>query len=168
MKRARCFLLVALAGATPCWAVMVTLFQNTDTFLERARDIVVVRVLELPKNGIIGWADGIYPAETEIVQVWKGGKKPGKHRIATIYPMAVGSLYLISSLGGSAHGTDLLAIPELSVIPLPPHADLHSLESGTLRERFLRLIEWRKEEVAQERKTLEKENQLLESAAPTP
>jgi hypothetical protein len=163
---------VVLLNALPCHAIKVTLFTDTGTFVRRAKDIVIAKCLgPVPEGG--KYAEGLYPVDVEVVSILKaarkegkGGfaKKPGKGKIATIYPMTAGKTYLLTSLGGSAYGTDFLAIPELAVVELPPHFRLGALKGKTVVEQVRIIFSARRQEIARQRRLLEQEKKLLDKA----
>src|SRR6266508_3189274 len=70
---------------TEAQAIKITLFIDTDTFVQRAQDIVVAKCTG-PVPDAWNYEDGLYPVDVQIVSVLKGSKKPGKARLATIYP----------------------------------------------------------------------------------
>jgi hypothetical protein len=115
-------------------AIKITLFTDIDTFVQRARDIVVAKCTG-PVPTSQKYHDGLYPVDVQIFTILKGEKKPGKATIATIYPMEVGKTYLLTSLGGSAHGTDFLAVPELAVVELPHNFRLDDLKGKKITEQ---------------------------------
>jgi hypothetical protein len=160
----------ALAGffvlilVTAVWAVKITLFMDTDTFIARAKDIVIVEAADVPKAGSGIGADGLYPVDIDILMPLKGDKSKGKTTLATIYPIEKGKRYMISSLGGSAFGTDLLGLPELSVVPLSANLDLKGLEGKALKEQVLLVFQQRLADVNFAQKRLSEERILLERA----
>ena len=123
------FLTTSLGRAVP-----ITLFVDTATFVDRAKDIVVAKCLGPVPDGA-EFDDGLYPVDVQVVSILKGDKKPGKIKIATIYPMEAGKTYMLTSLGGSAFGTDFLAIPQMSVVELPPKLELVDLKGKKITEQ---------------------------------
>lgn len=143
-------------------AIKITLFTDIDTFVQRANDIVVAKCTgPVPTNN---YEDGLYPVDVEVVSILKGVKMPGQAKIATIYPMEVGKIYLLTSLGGSAHGTDFLAIPELSVVELPPNLKLDDLKGKKLAEQVQTVFAARRQENERQQLMLAKEKRLLDKA----
>ena len=67
--------------------------------------------------------------------VLKGGNSPGKLRIATVYNLEVGKTYLLANSGGSAYGTNFLAIAERSVVKLPQAFRVDDLKGQKLTEQ---------------------------------
>lgn len=153
-------LLLATAEAQ---AITITLFTDTDTFVQRAQDVVVAKCTGLVPDAR-NYEDGLYPVDVQVVSVLKGAKKPGKAKIATIYPMEAGKTYLLTSLGGSAHGTDFLAIPELSVVELPPNFKLDDLKGKKVAEQVQAVFAARRQENERQQRLLEEEKRLLDKA----
>jgi len=135
--------------------VIISPFRDTDAFVERAKDIVVAECTSIPAMPPqVARVDGLYVVEVNILKVLKGNRKPGPLRIVTIYPMDRNITYMLCSLGGNALGTDFLAIPELSVVPLPrtfrigelegkaPKEQVHHILSRRLYELERQLAQW--------------------------
>ena len=164
-----CFaVLSVLILATTVWAIKVTLFMDTDTFIRRAKDILIVEVIKVPDGDSQSHRDGLYPVDINILMTLKGDKAKGNATLATIYPVEKGKRYLVSSLGGSAFGTDLLAVPELSVVPLPANLELKTLEGKALNEQVSLIFQQRLAEIVSAQKKLADERTLLEKAAAPP
>ncbi len=144
-------------------AIKITAFTDTDTFVQRAQDIAIAKCTGPVLDGR-DHDDGLYPVDVQIVTVLKGVKKPGKATIATIYPMEVGKTYLLTSLGGSAHGTDFLAIPQLAVVELPPNFRLDDLKGKKVAEQVQAVFAARRQENERQQRLLEEENRLLDKA----
>jgi hypothetical protein len=157
------FLTLLLLVTAEAQAIKISLFTDTDTFVQHAKDIVVAKCTG-PVPNADGDDDGLYPVDVEIVSVLKGDKKPGRAKIATIYPMETGKTYLLTSLGGSAHGTDFLAIPELSVVELPPGFKLDVLKDKKIAEQVKAVFAARRQANEREQLWLEKEKRLLDKA----
>ena len=154
---------------TEAQAIKITAFTDTDTFVQRAQDIVVAKCVgPVPDGG--QYHDGLYPVDVQVVSVIKGAKnksmKPGKAKIATIYTMEAGKTYLLTSMGGSAHGTDFLAIPELSVVELPPNFKLDALKGKKLAEQVQTVFAARRQENERQQRLLEVEKKVLDKAVP--
>lgn len=156
--------LLVLIMATAAWAIKISLFVDTDTFLARAKDIVIADVLDLPVDGGRGQDDGLYPVAINLVMTLKGQRPNGKATLATIYPVEKGHRYLVSSLGGSAYDTDLLAVPELSLVPVPADLKLQDLAGKSLKEQVALVFQHRLAEVEAAQKKLAEERSLLEKA----
>jgi hypothetical protein len=165
MKLTVVSLAVVLLTALPCQAVPITLFTDTDTFVRRAQDIVIAKCLGPVPDGR-NYDDGLYPVDVQVSSVLKGTRKPGKDKIATIYPMEAGKTYLLTSLGGSAHGTDFLAIPELSVVELPPNFQIDGLQGKKVAEQVQLVLAARRQENERLQRLLEVEKKLLDLAVP--
>ena len=163
MKLMVASLTVFLLTPLLCQAVPITIFTDTDTFVQRAQDIVIAKCLgPVPAGG--QYDDGLYPVDVQVVSVLKGAKKAGKAKIATIYPMEAGKTYLLTSLGGSAHGTDFLAIPELSVVELPSNFRLDDLKGKKVAEQVQAVLAARRQENERQQRLLEVEKKLLDKA----
>jgi len=156
-------LTVVFLTALPCQAVIVTAFTDTDTFVQRAQDIVIAKCLGPVPDGW-RYIDGLYPVDVQVVYVLKGARQPGKAKIATIYAMAAGKTYLLTSLGGSVHGTDFLAIPELSVVELPRSFGLDDLKGKKVREQVQAVFGARRQEIESQQRLLEEQKKLLDKA----
>jgi len=154
--------LILVSITTQCSATLVGLFRDADTFIQQSTDIVVARCSRLPGPNLS--VDGPYPVEIDILQVWKGGRQTGKRKIATIYPMEVGSLYVVTGSGGLAYDTDFIATAQLTVIPLRSGTDLKALQVGSVRERVLRVLHLRQAEVKRQLLELKREEELLDRA----
>jgi hypothetical protein len=146
-------------------AIKITLFTDIDTFVQRAQDIVVAKCTG-PVPNEEKYYDGLYPVDVQIVTILKGAKKPGKATIATIYPMEVGKTYLLTSLGGSAHGTDFLAVPQLAVVELPHSFRLDDLKGKMVTEQVQAVFAARRQEIKRRQRELEEEKKLLDKAVP--
>ncbi len=153
----------------PCdtQAIKVSAFTDIDTFIDRAHDMVIAKCLG-PVPDARHHDDGLYPVDVQVLQALKGPKnksmKPGKAKIATIYPMEAGKTYLLTSMGGSAHGTEFLAIPELSVVELPPSFRLDDLKGKTVKEQVQALFAARRQAIEQQQRRLAEEKKLLDRA----
>jgi hypothetical protein len=144
-------------------AIKITAFTDTDTFVKRAQDIVIAKCTG-PVPDRDKYEDGLYPVDVEIVTVLKGAKKPGKATIATIYPTEAGKTYLLTSLGGSAYGTDFLAVPQLAVVELPAKFRLDDLKGKTVREQVQAVFVARRQENERQQQLLKDEKTLLDKA----
>jgi hypothetical protein len=153
---------LALAGSA--WAIRITLFTDTDTFIQRAKDIVIVEVTGATVSNTGKFHDGLYSVDVELIKTLKGDKAKGKTVLATIYPTEHAKRYLVSSLGGSALGTDLLAVPELSLVALSDGLKLEEIEGKPLQDQIRLIFEKRLEDVVVAQKQLAIERRLLERA----
>ena len=156
-------LAVLFLAAAEAQAIKITAFTDTDTFVGRARDIVVAKCTGPVSDGR-NYDDGLYPVDVEVTAVLKGAKKPGKAKIATIYPMEAGKTYLLTSLGGSAHGTDFLAVPQLAVVEVPQTFRLEDLKGKKVSEQVQAVFAARRQENERRQRELEKEKKLLDKA----
>jgi hypothetical protein len=144
-------------------AIKITLFSDTNTFVERAKDIVIAKCIGPVPDGQ-KYVDGLYPVDVEIKAVLKGSKKSGKATIATIYPMEVGKTYLLTSLGGSTHGTNFLAVPQLAVVELPRNFRFDDLKGKKVGEQVQAVFAARRHENERQQRELEDEKKLLDRA----
>ncbi len=114
------------------------------------------------------YGDGLYPVDVQVISALKGPKnksmKPGKAKIATIYTMEAGKTYLLTSMGGSAYGTEFLAIPELAVIELPPNFRLENLKDKTVKEQLQTVFAACRQENKRQQRLLEEQKKLLDKA----
>jgi hypothetical protein len=154
-----CSILICMAISS-VFAVKITPFMDTDTLIKRAQDIIVAECTSiLPQETM---ENGFRAAEVNILKVLKGGNKPEHFRIATIYEMKPNTTYMLYSIGGNALGTDFLAIPELSVVPLPATFKLEDLKDKDVKEQVQYMFSRRLFEVERELAPLLKEKELLE------
>ena len=135
--------LVVLALASSASAILVSLFQDTDAYLERAKDIVIVEVLGKSDDGRKYPDNLIRGVLVQVVMTLKGDKRPGQTSLSTIYPVQHGERYLVMSLGGRS---DLLATAELSQVPLG-QLDVKRLAGKPLKEQVLTVFGNRLDEV---------------------
>jgi hypothetical protein len=171
---------IVLLVTVPCQAIKITAFTDTDTFTDRAKDIVIAKCGPVPADAS-SYEDGLYPVDVEVIHVVKGGEKEkgdaaqknvkmklGKLKIATIYTMEAGKTYLLTSMGGSAFGTEFLAIPELSVVELPTSFRLDDLKDKTVKEQVQAIFAARRQENERQKQRLELERKLLDKAFAKP
>jgi len=131
-------LAMAAAASLVCasvQAIPITLFSDVDTYLERSQDVVIAKCVSVPEVSGAHFDDGLYPVEVDVVMALKGDRRPGRLTVATISPMTPGATYLLSSLGGMALGTTFLALPELSVVPIPDNFDLAALKGKKAKQQ---------------------------------
>jgi hypothetical protein len=143
--------------STSSLAIRVTAFGDTETYIERAKDIVIAECVSVPEdlpNGAL--------VEVEIRMVLKGDRKLGHTEVFTIWPMRVGKRYLLMNLGGSVGGTDFLAIAELSVVPIPSFVDLDTLKKKDLKDKLHFIFASRLHVVQTELEPLLRERSILE------
>jgi hypothetical protein len=149
MKKSACaFLFCGIP--TAALAIIVSQFADTDSAIQRAKDIIIAECISIPTNKPVlvdgHWVteelrDGLYKVEVNVVRTLKGDKQSGKQIIATIYTMTPGKKYLLSTLGGSVGegggipGTDFLAVPQLSVLEIPASFDLSTLDHKDLKKQ---------------------------------
>lgn len=145
-----CILFAAMSFGDIAHAVPISFFSDTDTFIERAQDIVIAKCISVPKDGGFAFEDGLYPAEVEIQKTIKGKRAPGKLTVATIYPMRAGTQYLLTNTGGMAFNTDFLSLAELSVVSLPADTSLKELDGKTIKQQVQMSFAWHLHEVEQQ------------------
>ncbi len=168
MKRKLAVIVVCLfASAVSGMAIKITLFSDIDTYLQRGKDILIAQTVALPAEGQVGF-DDLHLVEVDVLRTLKGTNQPGRLMIATIYPMSVGGRYLLYSLGGSFLGSSFLAVPELSVVEVPPRFDLAQLDGKSPRAKIALLFDLRLAEMKRRLGELEHEKALLEKAAASP
>jgi hypothetical protein len=164
-------LVVALLGALQCRAEIIMLFTDTDTFVKDAKNIVIAKCLGPVPDAIL-YPDCVYPVDVQVISVLHGSKdksmKPGKAKIVTVYAMEAGKTYFLASMGGSAHGTEFLAISEMSVVQLPPGFGLEQLKDKDVKEQVRIVFTARLRENEQQRHMLEAERKLLDKALRLP
>ena len=144
--------------------VKVTLFTDTPTHVDRAKDIIIgqcIRLAEVPGRPL---SDGLDVWEVEVKRVVKGQIKKRHLRVVSLYPLSPKKTYLLLSLGGSAYGSEFLATPELSAVELPAEFDLARLDGKAVAEQVNTVFSARLEELVRERERLEQERKLLEQA----
>jgi len=153
-------------------AIIISGFENTDRLIKWSKDIVIADLVSIPTNKPalvngkwvqVEYMDGVYHVEINVLRALKGNKQPGKQIIATIYPMTPGKRYLLSSFGGSDDQTDFMAVPQLSVVEIPPTFDLSVLDGKDLKEQMqslfsasLFILDWKLVPLLEERGLLEK------------
>jgi hypothetical protein len=132
----RLFLSLAFVflAVSPAKAIPITFFVDTPTFVERSGDIVVAKCLR-PDVGEGTYIDNLHPAEVEVVMVLKGGAALGKLRIATVYELKAGEMYLLANSGGRAYDTNFLAIAERAAVKLPDKFKLDDLKGKKIVEQ---------------------------------
>jgi hypothetical protein len=122
-------------AAIEAQAVPITLFTDVETYLERAKEIIIARCIEVPEDGGIAAVDGFYPVTVDVVANLKGNRDLVHLKIGTIYPMQQGKTYLMTNTGGEAFGSNFLSLGELTVVPISETLDLDSLKGKPLREQ---------------------------------
>src|ERR1700735_1810745 len=96
MRKINSLILFVYAICPAAFAIIVSTFDDTDSIVQKAKDIVVADCVSIPTNKSVlmnghsvsfGMNDGLYKVEVCVIRTLKGGKQPGNHIIATIYPM---------------------------------------------------------------------------------
>ncbi len=146
------------------FAVLIPAFMDTDTFIERAKEIVVAECVSTLKHETVNFADGWQMVEVNILKVLKGNRNLERSQIATIYPMKPHTTYMLHSLGGSTLGTDFVALSKLSVVPLPATFKLDELKGKELKEQVQYMFSRRLYEVERKLAPLLKQKELLEKS----
>ena len=159
MTRKLLILSLVLLCYTPCHAIMVTLFDNTERYADLSRDIIIAKCVSCSPDG-----GQLSMAEVDIIMVLKGNKKTGPFDIATLDPIEPGQHYLLASMGGSTRGTDFLAVPELAIVPVPADFDFDSLKQKPLKQQLHMLFSRRLFELERQLAPLLEEQKLLEKA----
>jgi hypothetical protein len=163
MRRAIGVALLLCAFCCTASAVIITLFESTDAYIERAKHIIVAECISSipppPRT-----METVPAFEVNILKVLKGNTRPGKLRIETIYDMKPHVTYMLYSLGAPGPDTGFSAIPELSVVPLPPTFKLQDLDNKDLKEQVQYMFSLRLAEVERQLAPLLKEKELLEKA----
>jgi hypothetical protein len=158
---------ILFAAAVACSAIPITAFVDVDTFVERAQHIIVAKCVG-PVHNAEEADDGLYAVHVDMIAVVKGPKNPdmklGKTRIATIYPMETGKRYLLMNMGGSTLGTNFHAIPELSVVELPPNFQLDALKGKSMADQVRTVFAARRHEIERQQRLLKQEKALLDQA----
>ena len=146
----------------PAFAVKNTLFVDTDTFIERAKDIVVAQCVSISSKNTS--EEGIGAVDVKILKTLKGDKKPGHTRVETIYNMEPNTIYLLYNSGDNISGIDFCAIPQLSVVALPKGFNLDELNDKGLKEQVQCIFSRRLFEVERKIKSMLDEKELLVKA----
>src|SRR3977135_2906462 len=114
-------LLFVVASTQLTSAIKVTLFTDLDTYVRRANQIVIAKCLSAESwETWKSWTsksvrvDGLLSAEVQVqvLRTLKGSIEPGSLAIQTLYPMAAGKIYFLSTLGGDK----FYATAQLSVV----------------------------------------------------
>ena len=167
MKLALPSLILLLLVAGESQAIRITLFTDIDTFVQRARDIVIAKCVGPVPDGRF-YHDGLYPVDVQVISVLKGVKNAsitaGKAKIHTIYPMEADKTYLLASLGGGTDGREFIASPEMSVVELPQGFRLDDLNGKTVVDQVRIVVAARRQEVERRQRLLEEEKKLLDKA----
>ncbi|MCY2951885.1 MAG: hypothetical protein NTU53_07890 [Planctomycetota bacterium] len=155
---------LALGIATVCSAVPSWPFTTTDALIDRAKDIVIAKILS---NGP-GLPDDLSIAEVNITTVIKGDRTPGKAAVATRLRdgLEPGKNYMLINLGGLVGHADFVAIQELGAVEVPPGFDLKNLDGQTAKNQALMVLKVRRIAVLQQLLRLEAEKNLLDKAVP--
>ena len=164
MKRNLIVLFILLLSPVFCYAVPITLFMDTDTFIERAQDIIIAKCLSIPEGDPERYINGLHPVEVKVLMVLKGEKRVDNLTIVTIYSMERGTTYMLTSLGGSAYGTDFLALSELSVVPISSDFAIERLNGKSTKDQVQSVFSRRLFDVEQELEPLQERESLLERA----
>ncbi len=143
-------------------AVPITPVTDTDILIERAQDIIVAECISVHKGEPP--MRGLQAVDVNTLKVLKGTRSLGSLRIATTYPMKPHTTYMLYNLGGNALGTDFLALPELSVVPLPAMFRLDELKDKGIKEQVQYILSRRLFEVERELAPLLQEKARLEKA----
>ena len=155
-----------LLSAPLAQTLPIQLFSDTNTFAERATDVLVAECLDpdaMPGPKL----NGVTAVEVSVVKVLKGERKVGKTKLATIgQPMEKGRRYMMVSSGGAALDTGFLTNAELAVVEIPAGFDLKTLDGKTTVEQVQLIFDARREQVRVLLAQLEREKALLAKTAP--
>ena len=162
MNKIFLLIIIYLLNSSTCFAIKITLFSNTDRFIKQAKDIIIAKCIVISDDNKMYNDMNLY--DIKVLKIIKGDKEIGNLKIATIYPLEKDGLYMLMSLGGSVSGTDFLAIPELSVIPIPSNFDLDILNSYDTRRQVQTIFSRYLFEIERKLEPLNKEKELLEKA----
>lgn len=155
-------LLLIMIIVSAAYAIKIEVFSNTDTYIARAKDLVVAECVPVPEREAMD--DGIHEVEIDILETLKGDRKKGPLRIATIHDMKPGTIYLLRNTGGQTLNTDFLAISELSVVPMPARFSPTDLKGKELKEQIQYMFAQRLYEVERKVAPLLAEKQSLEKS----
>lgn len=158
------FAIILALGSQEAHAVKVTSFVDTPTYIHRGKDIIIAQCKSLAKIPERPLDGGLDVWEVDVVKVLKGNISKGSLRVVSLYHLMPSKTYLLYSLGGSAYGSEFLAIPELSVVELPPEFDMVGLNGKTANEQVDTIIAARLDQVRREIERIERERLLLEKA----
>jgi hypothetical protein len=164
MRKVLVSTLLLCLNASSVFSIKISLFQDTETYVTRARDIIVAECISIEKEKVDVDTDGLRAINVKVLKALKGNRKPGELRIATIYPMKEEVTYLLYNLGGNMMSTDFLAIAELSVVPLPSYFRFSELEGKELKEQIEIIFSRHLFEVDNEYERILAEKKLLEKA----
>jgi hypothetical protein len=161
---------LVLATSAAASAVPLVPVMDTEQFVVKATDILIVRCLNPdvkggPKN------DGLTLVEVEVLSVLKGERKVGSAKLATIgQRMAKGQRYLMASFGGSVFDTGFLAQSDQAVVELPPDFDIesHTFATEKLLYRVLKIFDARRAQVNRMILELQREKAILDRTATHP
>lgn len=159
MKRLAFITMMILCCSSPCLAIKSTLFSDTDTYINRAKDIVIAKCASAPEyveNGTLNLVD--------IRIVLKGDKALGKLMIFAIDPLEKSTYYLLMNIGGYTHETDFLATSELSIVPIPSFVNFDMLKGKDLEGKLHFIFASRLYAVQKKLKPLLEEKTVLEKA----
>jgi hypothetical protein len=158
---------VALLVSAPfAIALPVMPFTDTETFAEKATDVLVAECLD-PDAAPGPKLNGVTAVEVNVLKVLKGDRKTGKTKLATIgQPMEKGRRYMMASFGGKALDTGFLANAELAVVEIPSGFDPKTLDGKTTAEQVQLVFDARREQVRQQLLQFEREKALLAKSAP--
>lgn len=90
MKRALTTLALVLLGATSTYAVKVTLFTETSTYVDRAKDIVIARCQSPAEVSGRPLRNGLDVWNVEVMRVLKGDIPKERLRVVSFYLAGTG------------------------------------------------------------------------------
>ena len=143
----------------PALAIRVTLFGDTPTYIERAKDIVIAKCISEPEHIIDG---GMY--DVDIIKVLKGDKPIGACKVFAVERMKKGRTYLLTNSGGQVGDTDFLATAQVSVVAVASFIDLEKLQHKNLTDQLHTIFSGRLYELHRQLAPLLAEKELLDKA----
>jgi hypothetical protein len=138
--------------------------MDLDTYLDRAKEIIIARCIEVPEEGVNAFIDGLYPATVDVVTNLKGKRELVHLKIATIYSMKPGQTYLLTNTGGNAFGTDFLSLGELTVLPIPERFNFDLLKDKSPKEQLEQIFAHSLYELERELEPLLAKERMLRQA----
>jgi hypothetical protein len=159
MKKNMTAVIFLLAYCHPALAIPVTLFIDTPTYIERAKDIVIAKCISEPDYIVDG---GMY--DVQIIKVLKGDKQIGACKVFAVEMMKKGRTYLLASSGGRVGDADFLATAEVSVVAVASFIDLEKLQRKNLTDQLHTIFSGRLYELHRQLAPLLAEKELLDKA----
>lgn len=159
MKKKITAVIFLLAYCHPALGIRVTLFVDTPTYIERAKDIVIAKCISEPGHIVNG---GMY--DVAIIKVLKGDRPIGPCKVFAVEMMKKGRTYLLANLGGQVGDTDFLATAQVSVVAVASFIDLDKLQRKSLTDQLHTIFSGRLYELHRLLAPLLAEKELLDKA----